>query len=267
VRHRVVDVRLAGGRAIAFAVMSAVPVVGFSLIDLGLSNGLQSTKLALVAEIVIAVAFGFWVNASQRRIDNLIESVFFRARRIAEQRLASVARRLPHASERSTIDETLVREPYEALHLTAVALYLRAGRRYVRVAQRAWPDNALPELDENDGLPLELIATSEPVELKAIAWEGAAAITALQPALAYPICVRRDTMGFLLLGEKADGERLDGLERSAVQALVESAANAYDHLEAEEQRRIAADLKRELDEAMRQNQTLRALLHREVSGT
>jgi hypothetical protein len=232
-----------------------------------LSNGLQSTKLALVAEIVIAVAFGFWVNASQRRIDNLIESVFFRARRIAEQRLASVARRLPHASERSAIDETLVREPYEALHLIAVALYLRAGQRYVRVAQRAWPDNALPELDENDGLPLELIATSEPVELKAIAWEGAAAITALQPALAYPICVRRDTMGFLLLGEKADGERLDGLERSAVQALVESAANAYDHLEAEEQRRIAADLKRELDEAMRQNQTLRALLHREVSGT
>jgi hypothetical protein len=66
VHHRVIDVRIAGGRAIAFAVMSAVPVIGFSLIDLGLSNGLQSTKFALVAEIAVAVGFGFWVNASHR---------------------------------------------------------------------------------------------------------------------------------------------------------------------------------------------------------
>jgi hypothetical protein len=266
VHHRVIDVRIAGGRAIAFAVMSAVPVIGFSLIDLGLSNGLQSTKFALVAEIAVAVGFGFWVNASQRRIDNLIESVFFHTRRVAEQRLGSVARRLVHASDRSVVDETLVREPYEALRLTAVALYLRAGERYVRVTHRGWPDDALPEIDANDSLALELVATGEPVDVKAIAWERERAIAALQPAAAFPICVRRETTGFLLLGEKTDGERLDALERAAVQTLVEAAANVYDHLEGEEQRRIAAELRRALDEAIRQNQTLRALLQREATG-
>jgi hypothetical protein len=51
-----------------------------------------------------------------------------------------------------------------------------------------------------------------------------------------------------------------------VQTLVEAAANVYDHLEGEEQRRIAAELRRALDEAIRQNQTLRALLQREATG-
>ncbi len=266
-RHRVIDVRLAGGRAIAFAILSAIPVIGFSLLDWALSNGLQSSKFALAAEIVVGIAFGFWVNSAQRRIDNLIEAIFFRARRIAEERLQRVARRLPHASDRNAVDEMLVREPYEALRLTAAALYLRAGDRFVRVAQRGWRDDVLPEVGANDGLALELVATAEPVDVRPIAWEGKAAIVALQPAFAYPICVRRETTGFLLLGEKADGERLDALEQAAIAALVEAAANVYDHLEAEDQRRIAADLRRALDEAVRQNQTLRSLLQREASGT
>jgi hypothetical protein len=266
VRHRVIDVRIAGGRALAFALLSAIPVVGFSVIDWLLSNQLQASKFALVAEICVAIGFGFWVNSAQRRIDNLIESVFFRARKLAEERLRRVARRLAHASEQSAVDETLVREPYEALRLVAIALYLRAGTRYARVAQRAWPDDALPEIDANDSLALELVTTGEPVDVKAIAWEGAAAIAPLQPLLAVPIAVRRDTIGFLLLGEKADGERLDTLEQTAVKELAEAAANAYDHLEAEEQRRIAAELRRALDETTRENQTLRAFLPRETSG-
>jgi hypothetical protein len=265
VRHRVIDVRIAGGRAIAFAVLSAIPVIAFSLIDWALSNRLASSKLALVAEVFVAVGFGFWVNASQRRIDNLIEAIFFRARKAAEDRLRRVARRLAHASDRAALDEALVSEPYEALQLVAVALYRRAGARYVRVAQRAWPDDALPQLDANDGLALELVATGESVDVKAIAWPGAPALAAQRPALAVPICVRRDTTGFLLLGEKADGERIDALEQTAVEALVEAAANAYDHLEAEEQRELATGLRRALDDALRENETLRAVLRREAS--
>ncbi len=267
VRHHVVDVRIAGGRALAFAILSAVPVIGFSLIDWLLSNQLQSSKVALILDICIAVGFGFWVNASQRRIDNLIESIFFRARKLAEERLRRVARRLAHTTEQSALDETLVREPYEALRLVSAALYLRSGGRFVRVAQRGWRDEILAELDANDSLALELVSSGEPVDVSAIDWESAAVLAPLRPELAVPICVRRETTGFLLLGEKADGERFDALERAALKELADAAANAYDHLEAEEQRRIAVDLRRALDEARRENATLRALLPREASGT
>jgi len=267
VRHRVVDVRIAGGRALAFAILSAVPVIGFSLIDWLLSNQLQSSRIALVLDVCIAVGFGFWVNASQRRIDNLIESIFFRARKVAEERLRRVARRVAHATEQSAVDEALVREPYEALRLVSAALYFRSGGRYLRVAQRGWRDEIVPEVDANDSLALELISTGEPVDVNAIDWESAAPLASSRPELAVPICVRRETIGFVLLGQKLDGERFDALEQAAVKDLADAAANAYDHLEAEEQRQIAVDLRRALDEARRENATLRALLPREASGT
>jgi hypothetical protein len=266
VRHRVLDVRIIGGRALAYAVLSAVPVIAFSLIDLVVSNQLQQTRLALVAEVAVALGFGFWVNASQKRIDTLIETVFFHARRAAEVRLRKVARRIGHATERGVVDETLVREPFEALQVTGVALYALAGGVYRRSAGRGWQDDVLPEVGENDTLALELIATRETVFVDAIAWETARTLRAVRGALAFPVVVRGNVLGLLLLGEKRSGERFDELERAAVETLVAAAANTYDHLDAVEQQRIADGLRRLLDLAEAENETLRALLGREASG-
>jgi hypothetical protein len=266
VRHRVIDVRLAGGRAIAYAVLSAVPVAVFSIIDWALSNQLAQTRFAVFVEVCVSIAFGFWVNASQRRIDNLIESLFFHNRRIAEDRLRGVARRIAHVTERTPLDETLVREPFEALGLTSAALFRRVDGAYARVSQRGWPEDVLPEIDGNDDLALELVTTRAPVDVHKIGWDRGGAVSALHPALAYPILVRQEPVGLLLLGAKRDGERFDAFERSALQALVESAAMTYDHLEAVEQRILADELQRALEEARRENETLRERRARAASS-
>jgi hypothetical protein len=266
IRHRVIDVRVAGGRAIAYALLSAVPVAAFSVIDWALSNQLAQTRFAVFVEVCVSIAFGFWVNASQRRIDTLIETLFFHARRVAEERLRGVARRIAHVTDRSPLDETLVREPFEALALTSSALFRLIDGSYVRVAQRGWPDDVLPELDPNDDLTLELIATRAPVDVGKIGWAPGDAVGALKPALAYPILVRQEPVGVLLLGARRDGERLDVLERSSLQTLVESAAMTYDHLEAVEQRALAAELQHALEETRRENETLRELRARAASG-
>src|SRR5665213_1079571 len=86
------------------------------------------------------------------------------------------------------------------------------------------------------------------------------------PVLAFPLIVRYDVAGLLLLGEKRDAERVDGLELAAVQALVVAAGLAYDHLDALEQQHVADDLRRALDEARAESATLRGLLGREPSG-
>jgi hypothetical protein len=70
----------------------------------------------------------------------------------------------------------------------------------------------------------------------------------------------------LLLGAKRDGEHFDALERGTLQALVESAATTYDHLEAVEQRTLADELQRALEEARRENETLRELRTRAASS-
>ena len=62
----------------------------------------------------------------------------------------------------------------------------------------------------------------------------------------YPIIVRSETVGLLLLGAKRDGEGFDALERAALQTLIEAAAMTYDHLDAVEQRRTADQLRHEL---------------------
>jgi predicted outer membrane lipoprotein len=266
VRHNVIDVRRAGGRAIAYAVLSAVPVTAFSLIDWALSNELAQTRFAVFVEVSVSIAFGFWVNSSQRRIDNLIESLFFHARRVAEERLRGVARRIAHVTERAPLDETLVREPFEALRLTSSALFRLVDGSYVRVAQRAWPDDVLPVIDHNDDLALELVATRAPVDLDKIGWDPGAAADPLRPCVAYPILVRQEPVGLLLLGAKRDGERLDPLERSAVQTLVDAAAMTYDHLEAVEHHRLAAELQHALEQARRENEALRERRARAASG-
>jgi len=247
VRHRVIDVRLAGGRAIAYALLSAVPVTVFSVIDWALSNQLAQTRFAVFVEVCVSIAFGFWVNASQRRIDNLIEALFFHSRRVAEERLRGVARRIVHVTERTPLDETMAREPYEALGLTSSAMFRLIDGTYARVAQRGWPDDVLPVLDPNDDLVLELVATRAPVDVRKMRWPSDDVVRALGPAHAYPILVRQEPVGVLLLGVRRDGERLDALERSALETLVESAAMAYDHLEAVEQRSLADELQHALE--------------------
>jgi hypothetical protein len=267
VRHHVIDVRLAGGRAIAYATLSAIPVGAFSIIDWALSNQLQQTRFGVLVEVCVAIAFGFWVNSLQRRIDNVIESLFFRGRRIAEERLRDVGRRIVHVTERAPLDDTLVREPLEALGLASSALFRRVEGTYARVAQRNWPNDALTEIDSNDDLVLKLVASRGPVTLHKTWWGSSDALGAHRPVVAYPILVRMELVGLLLLGAKRDGELFDALEQAALQNLVESAAMAYDHLEAVEQRCLADELQRALDEAVRENKTLRELRAHDASDS
>lgn len=267
VRHRVIDVRLAGGRAIAYTALSAVPVTAFSIVDWAVGNRLQQTRFGVLVEVGGAIAFGFWVNSFQRRIDKVIESLFFRGRRIAEERLRGAARRVEHVTERAALDETLAREPFEALRLTSSALFRRVDGTYARVAQCGWPDDALPEIDSNDSLVLELVATRAPVDVDKIGWDCGDAVGTHRPSIAYPILVRQEPVGLLLLGPKRDGERLDALEQAALQNLVDSAAMTYDHLEAVEQRCLSDELRRALEESRRENEMLlRELRANEASG-
>ena len=241
IRHHVIDVRLAGGRALAFAALSAIPVAAFSIVDWALSNRVQQTRFGVLVEVAVAIAFGFWVNSAQHRIDKVIELLFFRRSRLAEERLRVVARQIANFTGRTTLDEMLVREPFEALELTSSALYLRNDGMYVRVDQRDWPDDAPTQIDANDDLVIKALETRT--------WGD---------AVAYPILVRQQPIGLLLLGAKRDGERFDALERVALQNLVDSAAMSYDHLEAVEQRSVADDLRRALAVMQRENEMLRA---------
>jgi hypothetical protein len=227
VRHHVIDVRVAGGRAIAFAMLSAIPVAFFSIADWALSNRLQNTRLGSIVEVCVAIAFGFWVNSIQHRIDAVIESVFFRHSRIAEERLRSVALQIAHARNRTDLAAALVNEPFEALELVSSVLFLERDGTFEAAAQRGSPADAPARLDAGAHLPAQ----------------G-------RNSLQFPIFVQRERIGLLVVGAKNNGERFDTLERAALQNLVESAALTYGQLQ-------TTELQQALEKSRLENRSLR----------
>src|SRR5579864_7764983 len=147
----------------------------------------------MVVEIGASIGLGFGLNSLQLRVDTIVDRLFFRARHAAEKRLARIAAALPGVGSVNTVDELLVGEPGAAWQLSSAAIFRRNARgQLVRSAALGWQEQALPSLDPDDSLCLQLQSENGPLRLSEIGWSkpdlpsGAAV-----PVLGMPILVRR----------------------------------------------------------------------------
>lgn len=248
-RRRIIDINFVVSRALVYGVLTAFVVAVFALIDWLFISVFANARFGLIAEVTAAVAIGFWLNGLHVRIDRLIDTVFFRERHKAEQRLARVAASLPHAVDADAVDDMLVAEPVAALRLASGALFKRDERGYYAVeAAVGWPDGSCKELPQGDALVLQLSAEQGPLRLSDMHWphtdlpKGAA-----EPLIALPIIVRRSLAGILLYGAHEDATDIDPDEVKVLAGLAVSAAAAYDHIEAETLRRENGALKDEFN--------------------
>lgn len=244
IRYRVLDVRLAISRALVYAIISSGAIIVFALIDFIFGKVLAATKLAIVAEIAASIALGFGLAGLQKRIDRIIDSVFFRRRHEADERLTRIAAALPHASAPAAVDQLMVREPLDAWQLSSGALFRRTDAGpFVRTAAIAWEEDAARRIDPDDSLLLQLQAEGAPLLIAPLHWstQGVPA-GAARPAIAVPIFVRRALLAVALYGTATSGEDFDADEIRLLVALAAGAAAAYDHLEAEALRRRVAEL-------------------------
>ena len=234
VRHRVIDVNFVISRTLAYAIVTAIVLGVFAIIDILVARLLERSQLAIVLELIVAVLMGISLRAMHRRIDTFVDSVLFRRRHVAERRLARIARALPHASTFDFVDETLVEEPVRALGLASAAVFRKIGDgRFERRRSYGWDANAADAFGGSDQLVVQLAAELEPMSLSDIRWSrtdipGAVA----QPLLAVPIVVRHQLTAFAMYGGHTGGEALDPDEIRSLRLLAEPAASAYDHLEA-----------------------------------
>ncbi len=246
IRYRVLDVRIAISRALVYGLISSCAIVVFALIDWFFSHVLAAARLAIVAEIAASIALGFGLNSMQKRIDRLIDGLFFRKRHEEDLRLSRIIASLPHASNVGSVDQILVREPLEAWKLASAALFRRADAGpFVRRAARGWNDSSASSFDPDDTLFLQLQSEVEPIQIASLGWspQGIPAGDA-QPALAVPIFVRRKLIAVALYGAHESGEDFDADKIRLLKALALSGAVAYDHLDAEALRLRVAELER-----------------------
>ncbi|MFY9720238.1 MAG: GAF domain-containing protein, partial [Candidatus Cybelea sp.] len=234
--ERVVDFRFAIGRAAVYAAITALLLLLFGTLEWGAEQLFESTQPAIYISLFAALIIGFSLNALHGRIEDLLNNVFFREQRHAEEALRHAARALANTSSEKTLIEFLVDEPIRVLGLRSAALFLAPspGAAFERTAGRGWTRVEAERIDAEDPLIVELRADRAPVVLDGR--PRAATILpggAKAPSLVVPLLMRGNVFGFVLYGARNNGVLLTADEQSLLEAIARSAGAAYDHIDAD----------------------------------
>jgi hypothetical protein len=234
VQGRIVDIRIVGGRAAIYALITSIPVALLAFADWFFARRLEDARLATVFEVAIAVGFSFWLRAIHKRIDRFAERVFFASRHRAFVRMHHITQALPFTEKVATIESLLTEETARAMRFSSAALFRAENGSYTRTASIGWHDEAAG-LDADDSIVLfsrsahQLVNLSEAPESKANLPRGHE-----KPVYALPVVVGRRVIAVVLYGAHQDGEAIDAEEEHLLTGAAHAAATAYEHLHAVE---------------------------------
>jgi hypothetical protein len=240
---RVVDVNFVISRALVYGLLSLAVIAFISILDWLLSRALASERLALGLELVATIAIGVLLDRLNRGTENVVEAVFFRRRRLAQQYLCRAAAALPYAVDEGAISDGLVQIPVDALNLAGAALYRRSvnGEHFEGVATAQQTTVAPPGFNRNDLLVRMLLAGERVIWLDELRTHLDPENTAVY-TLAVPVVVRHELVSFTLYGAHSNGAQIDPEEVELLEDLAREAARAYDHVDAVRTRERYAQL-------------------------
>jgi hypothetical protein len=230
---RVLDVNFVLSRALVYGSLSVGVIALVSILDWFFSRVIAIGRLAIGLELLATICIGFLLDRINHGVESLVESLFFRRRRLAEIYLRRAAAALPYATDEAAISDGLVQVPVDAIELAAAALYRRSaqGARFEGVATARQTTVAPAGFDENHLLVRMLLADEKLVWLddlrQQLDIENAAIYT-----LAIPVTVRHELVSFTLYGAHTNGAQLDPDEVELLEDLATEASRAYDHVEA-----------------------------------
>ncbi len=272
IRRRVFDIEFAISRALVYGTITSLIAGTFLLLDWFLSKQFAETRFTLTAEIIVALAFGSWLNMLHHNVDRFVDGTFFRQRHLAEQRLARAAAAVARAESPEAVDRFLIHEPVAALELTSAALFRRSetNQRYVRETAINWNPADPIELGLDEPLVLHLLAEGAPVRLADVRWSSDESPFRVGNAvLATPVLLRDELAAIVFYGPHRSGADIDPDEVRCLLPLTERGGAAYDHIEARTLRARVATLLREREANEREIAALRAAqgTTRRPSGT
>lgn len=211
--RRLLDVGFVLNRAAVFTGVSLLVVGLFTLLEWALGGWLHSAgRIANVAvSAAIALMLGLSLHQIHKRVDRVVDSVFFRKRHEDEQALRRFAQEVAFITDARVIikraTETL--EKHADASSADFALYDGSGR-YGAVG-------------ENDAALVALRASHETVDLSLVQ-------TALVGEFAYPMLCRGHLVGALILGRKTSGEPYAPDESAAIAQVAHAVGVALDLL-------------------------------------
>jgi hypothetical protein len=211
--RRVLDVGFALNRALVFSAMSLVFVGVFLLVEWGLGEWLNSTSHTtnLVVGAAIALLLGLSVRTIHKRVDQILDTVFFRKRHEDEHALRALGHEAAYITDADVLLARTKSTLEEHADATGVSLLLDDGHgRYAGAS-------------ENDPAIVALKAWRKPVDLHTLD-------TVLNGEFAYPMVARGHLVGAIVLGPKRSGDPYAPDESDAISHLAHGVGGAIDIL-------------------------------------
>ena len=251
--QRVIDFRVAIGRAALYGATTLVIVLIFGAVEWFAEQIFESTRPAVYASLVVALAIGFAMSAVHARIELFLDNLFFREQRKAEAALRRAARALANTTSEKTSSSFSIDEPVAVLELRRAHSFCRAARTTASFASPpAAGDRSGRSFDAEDPLVVTLRAELGPVQLEPRMLEGMRLPGGDRlHALAVPLVMRGGVFGFVFYGERKDGAAFTKEERDLLAAIAANAAAAYDHIDAERAHERIGELEGQLQQLQR----------------
>lgn len=222
-RRRVLDLGFILSRTLVVATISLIVVAAFVLLEWMLGNVVAGASRAagLAANAGLALILGLSLHYIHKRVDEFVDSVFFRKRHEDERALRDYAKESAFVTEVPVLlDQTIGKL---RLHTDArgAAILLDGGN--VFTAARSFGERTAVPVSENDEAILALKTWHKPVDPHHYRTE-------LQGALALPMLSRGRLLGMMLLDERSGGESYAPDEVEALSALAHGVGSALDAL-------------------------------------
>ena len=254
VKGRIVDVTFVLSHAIVAAVLAGLIVAAFAIADWAVSKVLASARLGTLADIGLAIVLAFSFSGLHRRVDRVVDRVFFRKRYNAERRLKLAARSVLRSTSADAVREFLIDEPQAALDLSSAALFEPStSSSWKRTRAIGWTRGMREELEDNDALVRRVASEQASSKISSMQWTAASLPTGLaHPVLAVPVLARGRVLAIAFYGQHHSGADIDPEEIAEIERVADEAGAAFDHVEAENLRRENEAQAHRIEELMQQ---------------
>ncbi len=126
-RHRLIDVGFVLNQAAVYAGVSIVVVGVFAIVEMLLSNYVQSTShvASMAVQLAVALGLGYSINAIHKRVERFVDRVFFRVRHEAEAALHAFSLDAAYITDAALLFERCVQSVERYARASTAGVWLR----------------------------------------------------------------------------------------------------------------------------------------------
>jgi hypothetical protein len=233
-RHRLIDVGFVLNQAAVYAGVSLVVVGVVAIVETLLSNYVERTShvTSTAVQLGVALALGYSINAIHKRVEALVDRMFFRERHEAEAALHAFSLDAQYVTEPAVLLGRCVEVVERNARAAQVGIWMRDASDAYVLSAGDFP--AGTPIDPNDPAVLAMRARHVIVDPRR---EG----SALPGALAFPMVASGELIGILACDARRDQETYAPDERAALEQVATGVAHAWNALRIRElERRLAA---------------------------